>query len=70
MKEKDYDLRISLAAARVNVNLTQKEVATELNVSNKTVSGWENGIGEPTISQAEMLCNLYKRPMDSIIFLQ
>lgn len=69
MKEKQYDLRISLAAARVNANLTQKEVATALNVSNKTVCSWENGTCEPSISQAESLCDLYKRPMDSIIFL-
>ena len=66
---KEYDLRISLAAARVNAKLTQKEVANALNVSNKTICAWENGTGEPSISQAETLCDLYKRPMHSIIFL-
>lgn len=66
----EYDLRITLAAARVNVGLTQKEVAKKLGISNKTLQSWEKGTSDPSVSQAETLCSLYRRPMDSIIFLQ
>lgn len=62
-------LKISLEAARINAGLTQKEVASVLKVSNKTVGNWENYISSPTIAQAEQLCMLYKIPHDNISFL-
>lgn len=62
-------LKITLGAARKNAGLTQKEVAKELKVSNKTVGNWENYISSPNVAQAEKLCNLYKIPYDNISFL-
>lgn len=62
-------LKISLEAARINAGLTQKEVASVLKVSNRTVGNWENYISSPTIAQAEQLCALYKIPYDNISFL-
>lgn len=35
--------QISIAAARVNANLTQKQLADKLGVSNTSVVEWENG---------------------------
>ena len=35
------NLKISLAAARVNAGLSQAEVADKLHVSNRTVISWE-----------------------------
>ena len=61
-------LRISLAAARVNAEFTQSEVAKMLHVSPNTVVAWEKGKTEPSISQARTLSELYKIPLDSIIF--
>lgn len=43
-ERKNKVLQISLAAARVNAGLTQKYVAKELRVSNKTLANWENGV--------------------------
>ena len=37
-------LRISLAAARVNAEFTQSEVAKMLHVSPNTVVAWEKGL--------------------------
>jgi len=62
-------IKISLSAARTNANMTQKEVAENLGVSNNTIVAWEKGISEPKISQAIALSELYKIPMDNLIFL-
>ncbi len=36
-------MKISLKAARVNANLTQKEVAERMNISKNTLVNWEKG---------------------------
>lgn len=61
-------LRISLAAARVNAELTQSEVAKMLHVSPNTLVAWEKGKAEPSISQGRTLSELYKIPLESLIF--
>lgn len=60
--------KISLAAARVNVGLSQKNAAKELGVSNKTLCSWENGKTFPDQPMIEKICDLYRRPYDSIKF--
>lgn len=40
-------------------NLTQIELASKLNVSNKTVSKWETGKGYPDISLLEPIANVF-----------
>ena len=62
-------LRISLKAARVNAELSQKEVADKLNVSNKTVCSWENGETYPSAEKIDALCKLYGVSYDDIKFL-
>ena len=62
-------LKITLAAARVNARLTQKEVGDRLGVSNKTICSWENGKSFPDAQQIDMLCELYGISYDNIIFL-
>ena len=53
MKEKE--LKISLAAARVNAGLTQKEFAKECGVSEATVINWESGKSFPSIGKLSRL---------------
>lgn len=62
-------VRISLAAARVNAGYTQDEVSQILHVSRTTIVNWEKGKSEPKTSQARQLSELYKIPYDAIIFL-
>ena len=62
-------LRISLAAARVNAGYTQEEASKLLKVSKTTIVNWEKGKSEPKTTQAKRLSELYKMPYDSIIFL-
>lgn len=60
--------KISLKAARVNANLTIKQAAEALNVSDKTVMNWESGETEMNATTFMHLCELYQfNPSD--IFL-
>lgn len=59
-------IKISLAAARVNANMTQADVAEILHITPNTVVNWEKGRTSPTISQVQELCRMYKMPFDAI----
>lgn len=63
-------LQISLAAARVNANMTQEDVAKEMRVSKNTIVNWEKGKTSLSISDLEMLSRLYKIPKDNIFLPQ
>lgn len=60
------EFQISLAAARVNAGLTQKDVAKALNVGKQTIVSWEKGKSEPKMSQSRELSNIYRIPLDYI----
>ena len=62
-------LKITLKAARINVNLSQKEAAEQLHISNKTLCNWENGVSFPDAERIDALCKLYGVHYDNIIFL-
>ena len=59
-------LQISLAAARVNANMTQNDVAKRLKVSNKTVVNWENGLSTPSFATLKTLSEIYNIPINNI----
>lgn len=59
-------IQISLAAARVNAGLTQKEVAKEMKINKQTVCNWEKGKVIPKQAQLEMMCRIYNIPADNI----
>lgn len=44
-----------IAASRKRKGLTQKQLAEQLNISDRTVSRWERGVGFPDISLVEPL---------------
>ena len=60
-------LQISLAAARVNANLTQVDVSKALKVSKSTVINWEKGKVIPSLIVLNALSNLYGISIDNII---
>jgi transcriptional regulator with XRE-family HTH domain len=60
--------KFTLAAARKNAGLTQKQVAEELKISNTTVVKWENGSSFPKPDQIMPICKLYNMNYDDIIF--
>ena len=59
-------VNISLKAARVNADLTQKELAEKLDVTVYTVLYWETGKSEPKMSQLRQISELSGIPMDFI----
>lgn len=60
--------KLSLKAARVNAGLGQKQAAKALNVSNKTLSNWENGKSIPKADKIVLICDLYQTDYNDIIF--
>ena len=59
-------LQISLAAARVNADMTQEAVARQLRVSKQTIISWEKGKTNPSFSTLKALSDIYQIPIDSI----
>ncbi len=60
------EIRISLAAARVNAGMTQRDVAEKMHVSKQTIINWEKGKIAPGVPQLEMMSRMYKIPKDNI----
>lgn len=61
-------IQISLAAARVNAELTQKQVSTIMNVDRSTVRRWEKGDKIPDYDVSKKLSDIYDMPLDYIFF--
>lgn len=62
------DLKISLAAARVNAGLTQEDTSKAMGVSKNTIVNWEKGTTVPSVNQGIELSALYKMPTRNIFF--
>lgn len=61
-------VKFTLAAARVNAGLSQKEAAEKLGISNKTLCKWENYESYPGADMIPKICELYGIPYDQICF--
>lgn len=61
-------IKISMAAARVNAGLTQRQLATICGVSETTVINWENGKRVPKVSMLPVLEAAYGIPIDYVRF--
>lgn len=60
--------KITLKAARVNANLSQKEAADALGVNVSTLQNYETGKTVPDWDMVKRIEMLYRFPMDFIIF--
>lgn len=60
-------MKVSLKSARVNANLTQKEVANHLGVSVDVIKNMESGKRDLKVSEFEKLCDIYHCTFDDII---
>lgn len=61
-------LKMSLAALRKNVNLTQEQAAEKLEIAVSTLKNWEAGKTFPKPDSIEKICALYKVSYDYIDF--
>ena len=56
-----------IAECRREKGLTQKQLADELNLSNKTISKWESGSGSPDISNLSEVAKVVGITVDELI---
>ena len=54
--------------ARKKAGLTQRELAKQLNVTNKAVSRWETGGGMPDIIQLVPLCRVLDLSLQAVSY--
>ena len=64
----EYPPKISLAAARVNAGMEQKDAATRLGVTPPTLRSWERGDTLPDYQKVGEIESLYNYPKDFIFF--
>ena len=57
----------SISALRRKSGLTQADLAEKLNISNKTISKWENGQGFPDITNLPLLAKLLGVSIDDLL---
>lgn len=57
----------NLKEIRKNNELTQKEVAVQLNVVESCYANWEQGRTEPNIAMLRKLCNIFNVTIDELI---
>lgn len=62
-------MKLTLKAARVNVGLTQEDVARILKKSKNTIVNYENGKSSPDIETGKALASLYGLSVNDLIFL-
>ena len=62
------NIRISMKAARVNANMTQKEAAKKIGISRVTLQNYESGKTIPTWEMAAKIAEVYNFPMENIFF--
>ena len=62
--------QISLRAARVNVNLTQKEVAEKLGVHQQTIAKYEKDSTKIPMDLLRQLSELYKVKLNHIFLTE
>lgn len=63
-------MQISLKAARVNAEMTQREAADRMGVDVSTIISWENGKTSPKAIQLQQLCDVYGVESVDFLFLQ
>ena len=62
--------KITMKAARVNANLSQRDAADALGVSVSTIQNYETGKTVPDWDMVKLIEKVYRFPADFIIFTQ
>lgn len=52
---------------RLFLNISQKELANKLHVSNQSISHWETGYSEPSIPQLIQLADIFDTTIDELV---
>ncbi|MBQ7776549.1 MAG: helix-turn-helix domain-containing protein [Lachnospiraceae bacterium] len=57
----------NIASLRKRNNLTQEEVAEQLNVSRQTLAKWERGEGDPDMRSCTILAKMFDVTLDDLV---
>lgn len=63
----DYTFGNYLYELRTNAGLSQSELASELGITSKAISKWENGRAKPTTDKLNMLANFYSISIEYLL---
>lgn len=61
-------MQITLKAARMNKQLTQRDAAAKIGVTSDTIGNWERGKSFPDAMQIKRIEEVYKVRYDDLIF--
>lgn len=69
LNKKPRTPNVGLIALRKRINLTQRQLAKAVGVTEQTISNWETGLSEPllTIPQTLALCKALRCSLDKLI---
>lgn len=70
MDSKTTPFKISLSAARVNANLTQRQLADSMGVNVSTIVNWEKSKTYPKVDQLYQLSDILGIPYDYFKFTE
>ena len=59
-----------LKLARTNAKISQRHMATQLNLTNSTYSNYENGYSEPPVEVLLQFCNIVDMSLDNLLGLK
>ena len=57
----------NLKGLRQSINMSQKTLAGMLDVDQRTISAWENGVCEPSFTLLSKLCEIFDETFDGIL---
>ena len=63
----EYGLADKIYELRKKRNLTQEDLAILLDISDKSVSKWENGTSKPTIENLKKISEIFDISLDDLI---
>ena len=64
---KDYKFGNLMCKLRTQANMTQKDLARNLGISNKAISKWENGVAKPTTNTLKKLSLIFNIPIENLL---
>ena len=67
---KNNTFGINLKTLRLLKNLSQRQLGDDLNVCNQTISFWENGLREPSMSSLIALAQFFDVTIDYLVGLE
>jgi len=58
---------VRLKELREEKELSQTQLAKEINVNQRTISNWETGVSEPDIQAIKKLCEFFETTADYLL---